>query len=74
MLYEAHARQEVEVGAIVYWLPGKAVCVFFGQIPLTKHGESRAASSVNAFAKLLDNSTIFRNVRDGDQLILAKVD
>ncbi|HYB66933.1 MAG TPA: cyclophilin-like fold protein [Candidatus Acidoferrales bacterium] len=73
-LKEEHARAEVEVGAIAYWPPGKAVCIFFGQTPVSKHGEPRAASSVNVFAKVLGNPTIFRNVHDGDQLILAKAD
>ncbi len=32
-LNEEHGREEVEVGAIAYWPPGKAVCIFFGQTP-----------------------------------------
>jgi hypothetical protein len=73
-LNEEHGREEVEVGAIAYWPPGKAVCIFFGQTPVSKHGEPRAASPVNVFAKVLGDPTIFRNVRDDDQLILARAD
>jgi uncharacterized protein len=73
-LNEEHGKEEVEVGAIAYWPPGKAVCIFFGQTPASKHGEPRAASSVNVFAKVLGDPTIFRNVRNGDRLILTKAD
>ncbi len=73
-LNEEHGREEVEVGAIAYWPPGKAVRIFFGQTPVSKHGEPRAASPVNVFAKVLGDPTIFRNVRNGDQVTLAKAD
>lgn len=71
-LKEEHAREEVEAGAIAYWPPGKAVCIFFGQTPASQHGEPRAASPVNVFAKVLGNPAIFRDVRNGEQVILAK--
>jgi len=71
---EEHAREEVEVGAIAYWPPGKAVCIFFGETPVSQHGEPRAASPVNVFAKVLGDPTIFKKVRNGDQVNLAKVD
>lgn len=71
-LKEENAREEVEVGAIAYWPPGKAVCIFFGQTPVSQHGEPRAASPVNVFAKVLGNPTIFRKVRNGEQVVLAK--
>jgi hypothetical protein len=52
-LREEHARAEVEVGAIAYWPPGKAVCIFFGKTPASNGGEPRAASPVNVFAKVV---------------------
>ena len=71
-LKEENAREEVEVGAIAYWPPGKAVCIFFGQTPASQHGEPRAASPVNVFAKIVGNPAILGNVRNGEQVILSK--
>ena len=73
-LNEEKGREEVEVGALAYWPPGKAVCIFFGETPVSQHGEPRAASSVNVFAKVLGDPTIFKKVRNGDQVTLAKAD
>jgi hypothetical protein len=73
-LHEEHARAEVEVGAIAYWPPGKAVCIFFGKTPASKHGEPRAASPVNVFAKVVGDLTTLRSVQDGEQITLARVD
>jgi hypothetical protein len=73
-LHEEHARAEVEVGAVAYWPPGKAVCIFFGKTPASKHGEPRAASPVNVFAKVVGDLTTLRKVQDGDQITLAKAD
>ncbi len=73
-LNEENGREEVEVGAIAYWPPGKAVCIFFGETPVSQDGEPRAASSVNVFAKVLGDPTIFKKVRNGDEVNLARSD
>jgi hypothetical protein len=71
-LKEEKARAEVEVGSVAYWPPGKALCIFFGSTPVSQHGEPRAYSPVNAFAKIVGDPTIFRNVRNNDQVLLQK--
>jgi len=73
-LHEEHARTEVEVGAVAYWPPGKAVCIFFGKTPASKHGEPRAASPVNVFAKVVGDLKPLRRVQDGEQITLARAD
>jgi len=73
-LKEEKARAEVEVGSIAYWPPGKALCVFFGATPVSQHGEPRAYSPVNVFAKVTINSAVFKKVRDGDQVTVEKVE
>jgi hypothetical protein len=73
-LKEERARAEVEVGSIAYWPPGKALCVFFGATPVSQHGEPRAYSPVNVFAKVTADPTIFKRVGDGDQITLEKVE
>ena len=73
-LKEEKARAEVEVGSIAYWPPGKALCIFFGATPVSQHGEPRAYSPVNVFAKVTTNSAAFKKVRDGDQVTVEKVE
>jgi hypothetical protein len=73
-LKEEKARAEVEVGSIAYWPPGKALCIFFGATPVSQHGEPRAYSPVNVFAKTATNSAIFKKVRDGDQVTVEMVE
>ena len=41
------ARDEMKVGELAYWLPGNALCVFFGRTPASTGNEPRAASPVN---------------------------
>jgi hypothetical protein len=71
-LSEEKARAKVEVGSVAYWPPGKALCIFFGPTPVSQHGEPRAYSPVNVFAKIVGDPTIFRKVRDNDQVLLEK--
>jgi hypothetical protein len=50
------AREEMAVGEIAYWPPGRALCVFFGPTPASVGDEPRAASPVNPIGRLLDDS------------------
>lgn len=69
---EEHARADVEVGAVAYWPPGSALCIFFGRTPASRSEKPRAASPVNVFGKIKGDVTGFRNVRDGDTVTLEK--
>jgi hypothetical protein len=71
-LREENSREEVEIGNLAYWPPGKAVCIFFGATPVSQHGEPRAYSPVNVFAKIVGDAAVFRRVRDDDQMTLEK--
>jgi hypothetical protein len=73
-LKEEKARVEVEVGSIAYWPPGKALCIFFGATPISQHGEPRAYSPVNVFAKVTTDSAVFKKIRAGDQVNVEKVE
>jgi hypothetical protein len=73
-LKEEKAKAEVEVGSIAYWPPGKALCIFFGPTPVSQHGEPRAYSPVNVFAKVATDPTVFKRVRDGEQVTLERVE
>lgn len=69
---EEHSRAEVEVGAVAYWPPGSALCIFFGRTPASRSEKPRAASPVNVFAKVKGDATVFRNVRDGETVTIEK--
>jgi hypothetical protein len=73
-LKEEKAKAEVEIGSVAYWPPGRALCIFFGPTPASQHGEPRAYSPVNVFAKVVTDPTVFRKVRDGEQVSLEKVE
>ena len=67
---EENGREEVELGSIAYWPPGKAICIFFGPTPVSDGNTPRAASNVNVFAKIIGDPTVFKKVRDGDAVTL----
>lgn len=73
-LKEEKARAEVEVGAVAYWPPGKALCIFFGPTPVSRHGEPRAYSPVNVFAKIVGDPTILKKVQDDDEVVLERLE
>jgi hypothetical protein len=70
-LKEENAREKVENGAIAYWPPGKALCIFFGPTPASENNEPQAASPVNVFARVTGEAT-FRQVRSGDSVTIEK--
>jgi len=52
----ADARENMEVGELAYWPPGKALCVFFGPTPASRRGgQPRAASAANPVGRVLDD-------------------
>jgi len=69
---EENSRDEVEVGAIAYWPPGSALCIFFGRTPASRSEKPRAASPVNVFAKIKGDAKVFRSVREGDTVTIEK--
>jgi hypothetical protein len=73
-LKEERAKTEVEIGNIAYWPPGKALCIFFGPTPVSQHGEPRAYSPVNVFAKVATDPTVFKKVRDGEQVTVERAE
>jgi hypothetical protein len=64
----------VEKGAIGYWPPGRALCLFFGPTPASKNPEEiRPASAVTVVGRILANPEILDGVQDGDpiEIVLA---
>ena len=62
---EPAAREEMEVGEIAFWPPGKAFCIFFGPTPASTGDAPRAASPVNPLGKITGDPKQFLNVPHG---------
>ena len=56
-------RVTVEPGAVGYWPPGRAVCLFFGQQPV---------SPVDLIGALVDDPDLLAAVRDGHVVRLER--
>ncbi|HDQ73017.1 MAG TPA: hypothetical protein ENN19_13120 [Chloroflexi bacterium] len=69
----ADARAEVEVGELGYWPVGSAFCIFFGPTPMSAGEKPQAASPVNVVGRMLDDATIFRQVRQGETVELVEL-
>ena len=65
-------QQSVELGDIAFWPSGQAICLFYGQTPMSTPDEIRPASPVAVFGKLLDDPKLLKMVKLGQSLYLIK--
>lgn len=63
-LKEEKPKAYVQLGDLGYWLPGKAMCIFFGKTPTTKGDKIEPYSPVNVFGRL---------EKEGDMKILKEI-
>jgi uncharacterized protein len=68
----ADAGDVVELGALAYWPPGNAFCIFFGRTPASQGDEIRAASAVNGLGSIEGDSTVFKQVVGGSMVTIEK--
>ena len=66
------ANDVVEMGALAYWPPGNAFCIFFGRTPASRGDECRAASAVNAVGKIGGDPSVFKDVPGGSNVTIEK--
>jgi hypothetical protein len=69
---EENSQQEVEVGDVAYWPPGKAICIFFGRTPVSTSNKPRAYSAVNVFGKISRNLETLKKIRDNEKVGVYK--
>ena len=55
----------LEIGDLSYWPPGYAFCIFYGA--------SQPASEVNHIGRITENLDLFREVSEGETILLRKV-
>ena len=67
---ESKASDVVEMGAVAYWPPGQALCLFFGRTPASRGDEIRAASAVNVMGAIDGNASVLKQVRSGTRVVV----
>ena len=65
---EQDAVPTVEMGAVAYWPPGQAICLFFGPTPMSVGDEIRPASPVNVFGRIVGDATVLKAVSSGAEV------
>ena len=73
-LAEEDAQELVELGALGYWPPGNAFCIFFGPTPMSRGSEIRPASPVNVFGAIDGDPTVFKRVSGGAQVTIERIE
>jgi len=67
-------KEVVEEGDIAFWPPGNAFCIFFGPTPVSTEKQIRPASEVIVLGKVKGDLRAFKSVRDGDEVIIERVE
>jgi hypothetical protein len=65
--------EEVEVGDVAYWSPGKALCLFFGRTPTSTCDRPRAASPVTVIGQLTENIERLKAVKNLQNIEVKQV-
>lgn len=68
------AVDEVEIGTLAYWSPGKKLCFFFGKTPISDSDKPKAAGPVNVLGQVTGNDAIekLKKVTQGTKIIIEK--
>jgi hypothetical protein len=67
-------QSTVEMGDLGYWSPGHAFCIFFGPTPASRGDEIRPASAVTVFGQVQGDASAFRDVPDGEEVLVERAD
>ena len=66
------AGDVVPMGAVAYWPPGQALCLFFGRTPASRGDEIRAASAVNMLGAIEEDTAVLKQVRSGTRVVVGR--
>ncbi len=53
-------QEEVEVGELAFWPPGKGFCIFYGPTPASEGNKPKAASEVEVFGRVKGDATVLK--------------
>ncbi|ABV34581.1 MULTISPECIES: cyclophilin-like fold protein [Pseudothermotoga] len=62
-----NSKDVVEEGDVAFWIPGRAICLFFGKTPVSDD-KIRPASAVNVFGKIKDGLDLLKQVKSGTKV------
>ena len=71
---ESDASDVVGMGAVAYWPPGQALCLFFGRTPASRGDEIRAASAVNSLGQIEGDAAVLKQVRSGARVVVERIE
>lgn len=71
---EDGAVEVVDMGAVAYWPPGSALCVFFGRTPASVGDEIRPASAVNVLGAIEGDATALKAARPGARVMVERLE
>ena len=69
---EQDAVPTVDMGAVAYWPPGQAICLFYGPTPMSVGDEIRPASPVNVFGRIVGDAAILKSVASGSEVTVER--
>jgi len=64
-------QETVALGDIAYWPQGKAICLFFGQTPISKGDEIRPISPVDVIGKIEGDPKLLGQVKQGERISIG---
>ena len=70
---ELDSQETVRAGAVAYWPPGSALCLFWGPTPVSAPGEIRPASAVNVVGIIDNDPTLLAQVPAAAEIVVEKI-
>ena len=63
--------EEVDIGAVAFWPPGSALCIFFGKTPASQGNKPQAASPITVIGNIINIEIIreLKKVRSGEKIL-----
>ena len=68
------AQATVDEGAVAYWPPGSALCLFWGPTPMSRGNEIRPASPVNVLGRIDGDPAVLARATDGARITVERID
>lgn len=68
------AQATVDKGAVAYWPPGSALCLFWGPTPMSRGNEIRPASPVNVLGAIDGDPTALRRAANGAEIVVERAE
>ena len=63
---EQDSKAVVDMGAVAFWPPGQAICLFYGLTPMSVGDEIRPASPVNVIGQIEGDPTVLKSASGSD--------